>query len=165
MELTGTKSEGIKRERWKTGRERKRRRVFGEVLVPSRRGYGCCSITANFKGSSLKPCLETGALPSPSPPYPHPPHPSFLHCLSHSLSLSFFPACTQPLKTAGREAGERQEELGGDKRTQREKDQPCRQQRATSVESNGQCLFLESIFFCRRSGSIWDVVLLSFFTA
>lgn len=38
----------------------------------------------NFKGSSLKLCLETVALP---PLHPHPHHPSFLLPLSVSLAL------------------------------------------------------------------------------
>lgn len=81
--------------------------------------------------------------------------------LSHSLSLSFSLslASTQPLKTAGRES-EREGEQGRDKGTQREKDQPGK--KAMSVESNGQCLFLESIFFCCCSSSIRNVVLLLF---
>lgn len=69
----------------------------------------------------IKALPGDGSPPSPllSPLHPHP---SFLHCLSHSLSLSPpLPASTQPLKTAGREASEREEERGRDKRAQREK--------------------------------------------
>lgn len=161
MELTD-KGKEIKRDGWKTGRERKRRHVLGEVLVPFEEDTGAAQSQQTSKPPSLKPCLETGA-PPPSPPSSS--SSSFFSSLSVSLTLSFSLASTQPLKTAGRETSEREEERGGDKRTQREKDQPCRQQKAPSVESNGQCLFLESIFFCCCSSSISDVVLLFFFMA
>lgn len=75
----------------KMWRERERQAVLGEPVLFSFWGSGSCSITPNFKGSSLKLCLETGA---PLPPSVLLPHPSFLHCLA------------QPLET-GRDACER----------------------------------------------------------
>lgn len=77
----------------KTQRERERQAVLREPVLFSFWGSGSCSITPNFKGSSLKLCLETGA---PLPPSVLLPHPPLLRCLA------------QPLKT-GRDAGERAE--------------------------------------------------------
>lgn len=109
-------SHGIDRDNSKEMRERERRCVFGEVLVPFWRGYGCFSFTAKLQRLFIKAVPGDGSPPSP----PSSSSSSFFSSLC--VSLSFFPASTQPFKTAGREASEREEERGVDKRTQREKD-------------------------------------------
>lgn len=126
----------------RTWREREWQPILGEE--PLLFSIWGCSITPNFKGSSLKLCLETGA-------------PTLL--LSFFLILLFFTVWLSHWKQVEMLV----KEWRGDKGTQRERSAMQSAEKRLPT-ANKQRFFPESVFFCGSLGSIGDVVSLLFVT-